>query len=188
MRHSNQERITTFKTMTQAGARSVALPALLCAGIALSACTSMGTGTGSVAPGGAPVTFAWKSTDDGVSGTMSATLADQQTFSGPYLQVTHQVRIQDFDLLWDGWQRGWNDWAGGLDGWGPFPEDGFATQYSDRVMANLQSADGQRMRCSFHLNTPVDGMIGGGQGKCQLKNGRSVDAVFPPGSTRLGKG
>ena len=37
--------------MTQDGARSVALPALLCAGIVLSACTSMGTGMGSVATG-----------------------------------------------------------------------------------------------------------------------------------------
>ena len=176
MRHSNQERITTFKTMTQAGTRSVALSALLCAGIALSACTTMGSGSGSVSPGGAPVTFAWKSTDGGITGTMSATLADQQTFSGPYLQITRQVRTQDFDPLWTGWGYGWNDWGG----WGQFPVPAFATQYSGRAMANLQTTDGQRMRCRFHLNKPIDGMAGGGQGECQLKNGRSVDAVFPP--------
>ena len=174
MKHQKQESIATGRTRTQVGKRSVALPALLCVGIALSACTSMGTGSGSVSPGGAPVTFAWKSTDGGITGTMSATLADQQTFSGPFLQITKQVRTQDFDPLWTGWGFGWNDWSG----WGPFSEFGF-TQYSGRAMANLQAADGQRMRCRFHLNTPIDGMAGGGQGECQLQNGRSVDAVFP---------
>jgi hypothetical protein len=144
--------------------------------IALTACTTTGSGSGSVSPGGAPVNFSWKSTNGGISGTMSATLADRQIFLGPYLQITRQVRMPDFDPMWTGWRLGWNDW----DGWGPFPDYGIATQYSGRVMANLQAADGQRMRCRFHLNTPVDGMSGGGQGDCQLKNGRLVDAVFPP--------
>jgi hypothetical protein len=36
------------------------------------------------------------------------------------------------------------------------------------------------MRCHFQLNHPDAGMGGGGQGQCQLKSGRSVDAVFPP--------
>jgi hypothetical protein len=182
MRHTNQQRITTFKTRTQAGARSAALPALLCAGIVLCACTTVGSGSGSVSPGGAPVTFAWKSTDGGSCGTMSATLAGQQTFSGRYLQITKQVRTEDFDPMWAGWQRGWNDWGGAWNdwnGWGGLPLDAFATQYTNRVMANLQAADGQRMRCTFHLNTPIDGMTGGGQGQCQLDNGRSVDAMFP---------
>jgi hypothetical protein len=170
------------ETSTQAGTRSIALSTLLCAGLALSACTSMGTGSGSVAPGGAPVNFSWKSTDGGTTGTMSATL-DGKTYSGPYLQITQQVTTNGFE-----WDRGWSEWGAGwndFDGWGPFPMDGFATEYSDRVTATLQEANGQRMRCSFYLNTPVDGMTGGGQGKCQLKNGRSVDAVFPRGSTKL---
>ncbi|MDB5862634.1 MAG: hypothetical protein JWO70_440 [Betaproteobacteria bacterium] len=174
-----------FETSTQCGALRVALSTLLCAGIALmSACTSIGTGSGSVAPGGAPVNFSWKSTNGGTSGTMSATLDDGKTYSGSYLQITHQVSTQGFewDRGWSAWGAGWNDW----DGWGPFPMDAFATEYSDRVTATLQDADGQRMRCTFHLNTPVDGMTGGGQGKCQLRNGRTVDAVFPRGSTRLG--
>ena len=50
-----------FETMTRAGARGVALTALLCTGIALSACTTMGTGSGSVSPGGEAVKFSWKS-------------------------------------------------------------------------------------------------------------------------------
>jgi hypothetical protein len=139
----------------------------------------MGTGSGDVSPGGAPVAFSWKGTEGGTTGTMSATLADGKTYSGPYVQITQQVRTQDF--VGD---RGWGDyWGGGwteFDGWGPYPLDAIATQYSDRVTANLQTADGQRMRCRFRLNTPADGMTGGGQGKCQLNNGRTVDAVFPP--------
>jgi hypothetical protein len=135
----------------------------------------MGTGTGSVTPGDAPVKFAWKSTDGGNSGTMSATLAGGKTFSGPYLQVTTDASTVDFAPMWAGWDDGWGGW-----GLGGFPQSAYTTQYSDRVMANLQASDGQRMRCHFHLNHPIDGMSGGGQGQCQLKSGRSVDAVFPP--------
>lgn len=175
MRHPDQERITALKTLTQTGGRSFALSALLCAGVALSACTTTGTGTGSVSPSGAPVAFAWKSTDGGITGTMSATVTNGETYTGPYLQITKQVQSDDFGPMWTGWDPYWNDWSG----WGAFPEFGFATVYSGRVMANLQDASGQRMRCRFHLNTPTDGMAGGGQGECQLKSGRSVEAVFP---------
>jgi hypothetical protein len=139
----------------------------LCAAIALAACTTIGTGNGSVSPGGEPVAFAWKSKGGGTTGTMSATLPEGQTFSGPYLQVTSEARSDDFAPLWSGWRHGWDDWPA------------FATVYSGRVMANLQAADGQRMRCHFYLNEPFKGMAGGGQGQCQLASGRSVDAVFP---------
>jgi hypothetical protein len=143
---------------------------LLFTTIALGGCTTMGTGSGSVSPGGAPVRFAWKSTDGGTSGTMSATLADGEAFSGPYLQITSVARSDDFDPMWMGWQPGWDDWAG----WGPY----FSTLYSNRVIANLQGSATQRMRCRFHLNDPLEGMSAGGQGECQLGSGRSVDAVF----------
>jgi hypothetical protein len=182
MKHHNPESGATLHTRTPSGARNVVFPALLCAGIALGACTSMGTGTGSVSPGGAPVNFAWKSTDGGTTGTMSATLDGRQTFSGPYLQITREVRNADFGPMWGGWPYGWNDWSG----WGPFDAPAFSTEYTDRVMANLRSADGQRMRCRFHLEKPLDGMTGGGQGDCQLDNGRSVNAAFPPGTTKVG--
>jgi hypothetical protein len=147
------------------------LCAALVGALALGACTTMGSGSGSVSPGGTPVSFAWKSTDGGTSGTMSATLDGGPSFAGRYLQITSVARDADFDPMWSGWQFGWEDWAG----WGPY----FTTQYSDRVVANLQSSDAQRMRCRFHLNDPLSGMGGGGQGECQLANGRSVDAVFP---------
>jgi len=146
------------------------LYALVFSAIGLGACTTMGSGSGSVLPGGAPVKFAWKSTDGGTSGTMSATLDGGQAFTGPYQQITSTVRSEDLDPMWMGWRSGWDDWAG----WGPY----FSTQYSDRVIANLQGSDAQRMRCRFHLSDPLAGMDGGGQGECQLGSGRSVDAVF----------
>jgi hypothetical protein len=139
----------------------------------------MGNGTGTVSPGGEAVQFSWKSTDGGVSGTMSAALNDGQTFSGPYLQVTSTTQSQDFQPMWSGWEFGWHGWNG-MGPFGPFPETTSTTHYSGRVMANLQAADGQHMRCHFQLNHPDAGMGGGGQGQCQLKSGRSVDAVFPP--------
>jgi hypothetical protein len=148
---------------------------LLLGAIALSACTTMGSGTGSVAPGGERVGFAWTSKDGGTTGTMSATLGDGKSFSGPYLEITHQARNEDFDPMWSGWQFGWNDWGA----WEAFPAAGYTTLYSGRVVANLQSPDAQQMRCRFQLNDPTAGMGGGGQGECQLGSGRSIDAVFP---------
>jgi hypothetical protein len=161
-------------SLKQAAPRAGALCALLSGALALGACTTMGSGTGSESPGNAPVAFAWKSTDGGTSGTMSATLADGKSFSGPYLEITSQARNEDFNPMWTGWQYGWNDWGA----WGPFPDSGYTTLYSGRVVANLQGPDAQRMRCRFNLNDPMGGMGGGGQGKCQL-GGKSVDAVFP---------
>jgi hypothetical protein len=105
---------------------------------------------------------------------MSATLAGGKTFSGPYLQVTKQARTEDFVPMWAGWGYGWSDWT-----WGAGPNTAFSTVYSDRVMANLKSADGKRLRCHFNLNHPSDGMSAGGQGQCQLQGGGTVDAVFP---------
>jgi hypothetical protein len=107
---------------------------------------------------------------------MSATLADGKIFSGDYLEITREAGIEGLDPMWERWDRGWSSdpFAGES-----MPEFGSATLYSGRVLANLRAGDGQRMRCRFHLNVPSLGMAGGGQGKCELKNGGSVDAVFP---------
>src|SRR5258708_27949210 len=64
--------------------RFTAAPVLLCAAVALSACTTMGTGTGSVSPSNEPVT----------------------------LQVTSTTQSQAFDPLWTGWEYGWGGWGG----------------------------------------------------------------------------
>lgn len=149
---------------------------LLCAvaGLAMAGCTTIGQGSGSVSPGGTPVSFNWTSKDGGSTGTMTATLKDGAAYTGPFVQMTSTVRVEVLEPLWRGWRRGWNDWGY----WGRYPDSAFATQYSGKVVANLQGPSDQRMRCRFHLNSPQAGMGGGGQGECQLGNGRTVDAVF----------
>ncbi len=56
----------------------------------------------------------------------------------------------------------------------------FATYYSGKVLANLSSPEGGRMRCRFLLSSPSTGMADGGQGECQLSGGRTINATFGP--------
>jgi hypothetical protein len=151
--------------------RAAACAVLSGVSLALLACTSMGAGTGSLLPGNLPVAFNWTSKDGGNTGTMSATLDNGTTFNGPFLQVTQNVQADVFEPMWHGWRRGWADW-------GPGGGTLFATAYSGKVIANLQSVDNQRLRCRFDLNRPSEGMAGGGQGQCQFGGGSTVDAVF----------
>ncbi len=87
----------------------------------------------------------------------------------------------EFAPMWAGWSPGWRDWGYGFNGYGEFPFEGTTTNYTGKVVANLQGPNSQRMRCNFALNNPPSGMGGGGQGKCQLAGGETVDAVFPHG-------
>jgi hypothetical protein len=155
--------------------RAAGIAAVAGAALTMLACTTMGTGTGSLSPSNTPVTFAWRSKDGGITGTMSATMADGAAFSGPFLQVTSTVRSDAFEPMWAGWRRGWSDWGY----WGALPESEFATRYSGKVIANLKGPDMQQLRCRFHLNDPAAGMGGGGQGECQFGGGRTVEATFP---------
>lgn len=145
------------------------------ASVLLVACTTIGTGTGSMRTGGTQVVFGWTSQDGGITGTMTASLPDGDAFSGPFVQLTSAARIDMLAPMWRGWLRGWGDWPY----WGPYPDTAFITRYSGKVVANLQGPGDLRMRCRFHLNSPPTGMRGGGQGECQLNDGDTVDAVFP---------
>jgi hypothetical protein len=151
-------------------ARGAFLSAAACVALALGACTTLGTGTGTASPGNQPVSFSWISKDGGVTGTMTASLAGG-TYTGPYLEITSTARTEQLYPMWLGWRRGWNDWDWSL--------DGSITNYSGKVAANLQGPDSRRMRCRFNLNEPLSGMGGGGQGKCQVAGGSTIDAVFP---------
>jgi hypothetical protein len=146
--------------------------------LALAACASRQTGSGAgtlVAAPGAPVQFTWTSDDGGQSGTMTAQAGDR-TFSGRFFQVRQGVQRAVLEPLWVGWPHGWADWRY----FGPVAAEEFATLYSGKVVANLSSADGGRMRCRFHLVNPTAGMAGGGQGECQLEEDGTVDATFAP--------
>lgn len=149
--------------------------------LALAACTTTGTGQGDLQRRGradAPVPFSWASDDGGISGTMTAVLPDA-TYTGTFFQITEQTESQDVAPLWDGWDSGWLDWPDA--GWeldSPYAWSTFTTHYTGRVLANLSSAHGGRMRCRLRLAKPADGMSGGGAGTCQLGDKSVIQAQF----------
>lgn len=149
---------------------------------ALVACTTTGTGGGHLVGAGArdqAVAFGWKSTDGGISGSMTAALPGQ-SFQGRFFQITEQTRSEVLSPLWLHWRNGWHDWPywGGPLGGPPYPTTQFITHYSGQVVATLEAPDGQHMRCRFHLMAPARGMSGGGEGECQLGDGALVRATF----------
>lgn len=147
----------------------------------LGACGTTGMGGGELSRKGKadePVLFSWKSTDGGISGAMVATLPNA-TYQGRFFQITQQTREQVVSPLWNGWAVGWSDWP--YWGWGPgetYEWTQFSTRYTGKVLANLQTDSGQRMRCRFHLARPLLGMSGGGEGECQLQGSGVVHARF----------
>ena len=169
--------------------KSAAMGATMLASLViLGGCTTMGTGQGNVSGNrqpGAPVHFTWKSTDGGQQGTMTATLR-HAIYQGRFFQITRQTQRETLTPLWVGWNDGWSDWPywGGPFGGGAFQggydTTQFVTYYSGKVLANLSSPEGGRMRCRFLLFSPSAGMAGGGQGECQLSGGRTINATFDP--------
>jgi hypothetical protein len=154
------------------------LGAVALAALCVGACATMGTGVGETRGGGQGVNFSWKA-QDAVKGQMTATLANGETLSGPMFQITSDTRVDDVTPMVAGWHRRWGGW-GGFGGWGSWDAGpDFITHYSGRVVANLAGANGDRMRCNFRLVRPASGMSGGGQGKCQLTGGKTIDATFP---------
>ena len=138
--------------------------------VALAAsCATTRTGSGSAVSGTNPVKFGWTSRGN-VSGSMTATFANGQTFTGPFSQITsnltHELGSQG--PIWH--QEGAYDV-------GPWLQS--VPHYTGRVVANLGRSDGAQMRCRFELSSPVDGMAGGARGECQLPNDLTVDAQFP---------
>nr|WP_145546350.1 hypothetical protein [Variovorax boronicumulans] len=164
-------------------ARTAAAAVAAVALLALGACSTLSTGMG----GGdltrqgqsqEPVLFSWRSHDGGITGTMVATLPDA-TYQGRFFQITQQTERESVVPLWDGWTEGWTDWP--YWGWGPGGMDTwtqFSTRYTGKVLANLQTDDGKRMRCRLHLAQPIQGMAGGGDGECQLQGGGTIRARF----------
>jgi hypothetical protein len=133
-------------------------------------CATMRSGSGSAVSGTNPVKFGWTGRGN-VSGSMTATLANGGTFAGRFSQLTSSLtdELGSQGPIWH--QEGLYDVGPGLQ---------YVPHYTGRVVANLSRSDGAQMRCRFELMRPVDGMAGGARGECQLADGLSVDAQFPP--------
>lgn len=168
--------------------KSQAAAALGAALLILAGCTTTGMGGGDITQKGKspePVLFSWKSTDGGITGTMTATLPNA-IYQGRFVQITQQTRSETMAPLWEGYPPGWGDWP--YWGWtgpmAPMPMGGmydavqFATVYSGKVLANLKTTNGGQMRCRLHMLHPQQGMSGGGTGECQIQGGASFTANF----------
>ncbi len=94
------------------GKSSMAVVTAAMVTVAGCATTSTGMGGGDLSVKGQqdkPVLFSWRSNDGGITGTMVATLPNA-TFTGPFVQITHESRSDSLAPLWVGWSPGWNDW------------------------------------------------------------------------------
>ena len=132
-------------------------------------CVTMRTGSGSAVSGTNSVKFSWTSSGN-VSGSMTATFATGETFTGRFLQITSNLtdELGPQGPIWH--QEGLYDVG---------PELQYVAHYTGRVVADLSRSDGARMRCRFKLMRPVEGMAGGARGDCRLPDGLRVDAQFP---------
>jgi hypothetical protein len=141
---------------------------LLVAGLA-AGCVTMRTGSGSAVSATNSVKFSWTSSGN-VSGSITATFANGETFTGRFFQITSTLtdELGSQGPIWH--QEGLYDVG---------PELQYVAHYTGRVVADLSRSDGEQMRCRFELMSPVDGMGGGARGECQLPDGLSVDARFP---------
>ena len=132
-------------------------------------CAATRSGSGSAVPGTNSVKFSWTGSGN-VSGSMTATFPNGETFSGRFFQITSSLtdELGSQGPIWH--QDGLYDVGPGLQ---------YVPHYTGRVVANLGRSDGAQMRCRFELRSPVDGMAGGARGECQLANDLTVDAQFP---------
>jgi hypothetical protein len=148
-------------------------PFVAIAALAVSACTYTSDGLElAVEEEAAVVTFNWQSSDDS-SGVLTAALTDVRQFRGPYFRIAKDTHLDQLAPLWDGWTAG-RDWQH----WQPGPD--FLNLYGGKVLASLSTPGGERMRCRFRFAHAASGMVGGGEGTCQLADGTTLHATFPP--------
>lgn len=145
--------------------------AVAAASLGLAGCATLQTGRGQLSAPGQHVALAWQSRN-GLTGTMSATMPDGLTYSGPFFQLTSATQSEVLGPPW-GWY-----------GWGPWPATQFIIHYSGKVVANLRATNGSEMRCTFRLAQPMGGMAGGGDGSCQVTGGTVFHAFLPPRHAR----
>jgi hypothetical protein len=133
-------------------------------------CATTRTGAGSAVSGTNSAKFSWAGSGN-VSGSMTATFANGEIFTGRFFQATSDLtdELGPQGPIWR--QEGPYDVG---------PELQYVSHYTGSVAADLRRrSDGAQMRCRFKLIRPVDGMAGGARGECQLPDGLSVDAQFP---------
>ncbi len=127
-----------------------------------------------------PVTFSWESAGSS-HGAMHTTLGPGgERFRGSFVRVTSEAKSELVTSVYSAWGSGvWNtvEWG---PGWGgeEVTYAGFVKQYSGQVVATLFGDKGDSMRCRFTVSEPLQGLVAGGVGQCQVSNGGKIDVEF----------
>jgi len=141
---------------------AVAFILLLSIGL-LAACS--GTMKGMVQQGGESVNFQFE--DGGLgSGKLRTTLSDGETFKGRFAEESSSGFVTGFDT----------------EGTGATIVHGetFETveSYSGNIDAILFGNKGHTMKCRFRAANSLIGLSSGGEGRCQVSDGRVIDVQF----------
>ena len=140
----------------------VAFILLLSIGL-LSACS--GTMKGVVQQGGGSVNFQFEETGIG-HGNMRATLSDGESFKGRFADEAASGFVTGFDTE------------------GPSAtivrKEAFEAlqSYSGNFEAILFGNKGHTMLCKFRAGNSLRGLPSGGEGRCQISDGRVIDVQF----------
>ena len=98
-----------------------------------------------------PVAFTWQSEGDH-SGDITATFGTGRVFKGEYVQISHDIRTESLDPLWDGWEQppSKNAWRY----WNADSRSEFVRENSGRVLANLHSRRRRVHALPLHAHQP----------------------------------
>lgn len=131
--------------------------------VLLAACS--GTMKGKVQQGGESVNFQFEDSGLG-TGTLRTTLSDGETFKGKYADESSSGFVTGFDT----------------DGIGATIVHGKTFEaiesYSGNIDAVLFGNKGHTMRCRFRAANSLMGLPSGGEGRCQVSDGRVIDVQF----------
>ena len=128
--------------------------------VLLAACS--GTMKGMVQQGGESVNFQFEETGIG-HGKLTATLSDGETFKGRFAEESSSGFVTGFDT------------SGTI-----VRKEAFEAveSYSGNIEAILFGNKGHTMRCKFRADNSLMGLPSGGEGRCQVSDGRVIDVQF----------
>lgn len=140
----------------------VGLILLLSVGL-LAACS--GTMKGMVQQGGGSVHFQFEDTGIG-HGKLRATLSDGEAFKGRFADEASSGYVTEFDTEGTGATIVHKEAFKAVE------------SYSGNIEAILFGNKGHTMRCKFHANNSFMGLPSGGEGRCEVSDGRVIDVQF----------
>jgi predicted small secreted protein len=136
---------------------------LLLSIVLLAACS--GTMKGRVQQGGESVNFQFEDTGIG-HGKLRATLSDGETFKGRFADEASSGYVTGFDTEGTGATIVRREAFEAVE------------SYSGNIEAILFGNKGHTMRCKFRAANSLIGLPSGGEGRCQVSDGRVIDVEF----------